>query len=242
MPNPVAPLGHHWQDATHIVFGTVTAALLTTRLKVEKSWFNGREPHERRFDIEVRRFDSYAGRLSYNPTPNWALQTSYAFLKSPESLSPNESLHQLTVSALSHVPLARGFWATTAVWGRNLSSSENTNSYLLESAWTITTRHEPFLRVEHVEKSGHDLALPPPADAQTFSITSLSLGCVLRFLAWQGLDPDLGLQMMLYRLPMKLTQFYASRFAAGGMLYLNLRPQRMDTSRHKFFTNRPYTD
>jgi hypothetical protein len=52
MPNPLAPTGHHWLDATHITFGVVTGAVFTPRWKAELSVFNGREPDENRWDFD----------------------------------------------------------------------------------------------------------------------------------------------------------------------------------------------
>ena len=46
--NPVAPIAHHWLDATHITFGLVTAGVYDRRWKGELSLFNGREPDEER--------------------------------------------------------------------------------------------------------------------------------------------------------------------------------------------------
>src|ERR1043165_6104577 len=37
MDMPFAPLSHHWQDATHISFGVLTAGVFTNRFKVEGS-------------------------------------------------------------------------------------------------------------------------------------------------------------------------------------------------------------
>ena len=42
MPNPIAPIAHHWLDATHLTFGVVTAGLLwpaleSGRLAVQRS-------------------------------------------------------------------------------------------------------------------------------------------------------------------------------------------------------------
>ena len=48
MPNPLAPISHHWLDATHITFGVVTAGVYANRWKAEASVFNGREPDENR--------------------------------------------------------------------------------------------------------------------------------------------------------------------------------------------------
>ena len=47
MPNPLAPISHHWLDATHITFGVVTAGVSAQTWKVEGSVFNGREPDDR---------------------------------------------------------------------------------------------------------------------------------------------------------------------------------------------------
>ena len=50
--NPIAPISHHWLDATHITFGVVTAGVYGRRWKAEGSAFNGREPNESRTGFE----------------------------------------------------------------------------------------------------------------------------------------------------------------------------------------------
>src|SRR5690348_12040208 len=44
MSNPLAPLGHHQEDATHISFVVVTAGVFTRTWKLEGSWFTGASP------------------------------------------------------------------------------------------------------------------------------------------------------------------------------------------------------
>jgi hypothetical protein len=97
--DPLAPLGHHWQDSTHISYGVLTVGVFTRQVKLEGSWFNGREPDERRYDFDLRAPDSVSGRLSVNPTDSLSFQASYGFLASPETLEPDESLHRITASA-----------------------------------------------------------------------------------------------------------------------------------------------
>ena len=46
MRNPEAPLTHHWLDSTHITFGVATLGVSQGPLKLEGSWFNGREPDQ----------------------------------------------------------------------------------------------------------------------------------------------------------------------------------------------------
>ena len=54
LPNPIAPMTHHWFDSTHITFGVVTAGLYGRRWKMEGSVFNGREPDESAHRLRLR--------------------------------------------------------------------------------------------------------------------------------------------------------------------------------------------
>ena len=47
-------------------------------VKLEGSWFNGREPDEYRWNIETRKFDSWSTRLSYNPRPSCRCRSATA--------------------------------------------------------------------------------------------------------------------------------------------------------------------
>src|SRR5439155_556104 len=92
-------------------FGVVTAGAFTRSAKLEASWFNGREPDEIRtnFDYTGRRLDSYSARLTVNPGPRWSVSAWYAYLRSPEGLNPDESLHRIGASALTTQPV--GGWS-----------------------------------------------------------------------------------------------------------------------------------
>jgi hypothetical protein len=68
---PDAPIGHHWQDATHITFGVVTAGYSFGEAKIEASAFNGREPDSNRWNFDKPRLNSFSARFSVNPTRNW---------------------------------------------------------------------------------------------------------------------------------------------------------------------------
>ena len=86
MDNLVAPLSHHWQDATHICFGVLTAGLFGHRWKLEGSVFNGREPDAKRWNFDRLRLDSYSGRFTVNPSDHLSIAVGYGYLKSPEEL------------------------------------------------------------------------------------------------------------------------------------------------------------
>ena len=118
MDDPDAPIGHHWQDSTHITFGVATLGAQWRNVKLEGSIFTGREPDEDRYDFDRPRFDSYSGRLSWNPTRNLALQVSYGYIKSPEELHPETKIHRTTASAIYNLPLGHDTnWSNTLCLG-----------------------------------------------------------------------------------------------------------------------------
>jgi hypothetical protein len=224
--DPLAVLGHHWQDATHISFGVLTAGLLTPMAKLEVSWFNGREPDENRYDLDLRMPDSYSVRLSANPTARVSTQVSYGYLESPELLEPDVSVHRLTASATYHAPFgARGFWATTAVFGRDVESEhEGTNAFLLESSLDLDGHHVLFGRAEYVRKSGHHLVLPEPLEEGLFDVGALVLGYVYNLGPFGPVRPGVGVRGALNVVPEGLEPFYGGRTPVGGMVYVRLAP------------------
>ena len=98
--NPEAPISHHWLDSTHAAFGVATAGAVWRDWKIEASAFNGREPNQHRYEIQLRSFDSASVRVSFNPGEHWALQASTGRLASPEQLEPATAVRRTTVSAM----------------------------------------------------------------------------------------------------------------------------------------------
>ncbi len=156
--NPEAPLGHHWQDSTHITSGVVTLGLAREKWKIEGSVFTGRERDENRWDIDQPRFDSWSARFWLNPHPSWSFQVSYGFLRSPETLEPLVDLRRVTASATYHRMIGeKSYWASTFVWGRNIKNERgyagfSMDSYLIESTYSFGGRRSLFTRFERVEK------------------------------------------------------------------------------------------
>lgn len=177
MDDPAAPITHHWLDSTHITYGVVTWGVVQGAWKLEGSAFNGREPDQHRWNFDAFRLDSWSGRVTWNPTPNWSLQTSYGFIKSPEQLEPGVDQHRITASATYNRPFAGGNWQTTLAWGRNYDSPGHAlDGGLLESA-VNRGRSTLFARVEDVQKD--ELFEPPsPLAGQVFRVAEASLGYV----------------------------------------------------------------
>jgi hypothetical protein len=159
MDNREAPLGHHWLDSTHVTYGVVTAGYVWDQVKLDASAFNGREPNQNRYDIELGALDSYSARLSYNPLPDLSLQASFGRLASPEQLQPKVAIRRGTASASYNMMLARVQWQTIIAFGRNVPEPGiASDAWLLESELIFAEVHTFFGRAEHVAKD--ELFLP----------------------------------------------------------------------------------
>jgi hypothetical protein len=104
--DPIAALGHHQEDSTHIAFNVVTGGLTYRWARVELSGFHGGEPTEQRWQPEPspngHAIDSVATRLTISPAPDWSGQYSIAHIHSPEALYPNEDQQRQTASVMYH--------------------------------------------------------------------------------------------------------------------------------------------
>ena len=230
MGNPLAPLGHHWFDSTHITFGVVTLGVFTRMFKLEGSWFNGREPDEDRTDFDFRGPDSFAARLSANPTRDLSAQVSWARLDSPEALQPDISVQRITASVTwnrrlsdetSHVALS------AAVGQNNPSSGPSTNAALVEAISMFADTHTVFVRAEALTKTGEELALPMEMNDRRFGIGSFSTGYVYDFHQLGAIVPGIGVVGTLDAVGSTLGDMYGTQTPWGGMIFVRLRPPMM---------------
>jgi hypothetical protein len=233
MDDPDAPIGHHWQDSTHVTFGVATAGLVWSNVKVEGSIFTGREPDEDRYDFDHPEFDSYSGRLSWNPTRNLALQVSYGYIKSPEAIDPGLNRHRTTASAIYNLPLGNDSnWANSFVWGQNNDTGEGkTQSFLVESDYQ-RGRDTVYFRWEHVEKSGHELVLNDAADTRVFPVGAYTLGYVRDLSHGNGVDIGLGTQFTINNRPDTLDRYYGEDLGYAFEFFLRIRPSLHSHNEH----------
>lgn len=208
--NPEAPLGHHWLDSTHITFGVLTGGFVHGDWKIEASVFNGREPDQDRYDIELHSLDSTAVRVSYNPTPNWALQVSRGRLNEPEQLEPGVDIDRTTASVAYHHVIADGHWQTMLAWGRNKKMPGlTTDAWLLESAVQLAPTWTLFGRFESGEKD-ELFAEDSPRHGQMFQVDKLSIGAVRDFSATRFGTFGVGAVISQHVLPADLNEVYGS--------------------------------
>jgi hypothetical protein len=239
MDNPAAPIGHHWQDATHVSFGVLTAGIFTHTWQLEGSAFNGREPDENRWNFDPIRLDSYSGRFTLNPSAHWSFAGGYGYLKSPESLNPTESMHRVTASAQHGTALgSEGQIASTFIWAANKHTSmpSLSHSFLLESEAILDRKNTLFGRTELVQKSAEELVVVNPGTtskgvllpgfpaAQHFNVATAQLGYIRELARTRWATIGLGAAGTLNFVPSPLEPYYGSRTPVGTFIFLRLRP------------------
>jgi hypothetical protein len=230
MPNPIAPLSHHWLDATHIAYGVMTAGVYSRQWKLEGSIFNGREPDDERADFDFGALDSFSARAWVMPTDRIALQISAGHLEEAEASHENEprvDVDRFTASATYHYPFREGasIWASTVGLGRNTEEGESTNFFLAETNVTFDEQDSYFGRLEIGGKSAHDLGIEGSDDV--FTVAKLQAGYVRHLEAWQGLKPGIGGTLSLSLAPTGLEPVYGQRATFGFGVFLTLRPAAM---------------
>lgn len=226
--NPDAPLGHHWQDATHITYGVLTAGFTHDKFKFEASAFNGTEPDENRWAFDPPKLNSFSGRFSYNPTKNLAFQISHGYLRYPERSEPDlKVIRRTTASAVYNKSFADGRnWASTFVWGRNSSDQGNNNSFLFESNYEFD-KNAVFGRIEQVQKNSHELVLPPPHPEGNLLVGAYSVGYLRDVVKDKGLDVGIGGMATFNTNPSSIADFYGGTKHAGWQIFIRIRPSKM---------------
>jgi hypothetical protein len=228
--NPLAPLGHHLEDSTHVADDVVTLGLAYRSVRVEASGFHGREPDEYRWDIDSGMIDSWSARVTANPAQNWSGQYSITRLRSPEQANPAEDVLRMTASVMYNRPLKNCNWASTLLWGRNrtLPGGEVFNGYLGESTLRFRTRNYVWGRIENVDRTNELLLAgrSVPAGFEEHFLARVQAYTV-------GYDRDIGLvphlatalggQVTFYGMPASLDSIYGTH-PTGVVVFLRLRP------------------
>ena len=227
--DPIAALGHHLEDSTHIADDVITTGLTYKIARFEGSGFHGREPDEFRWDIDSGKIDSWSIRATVNPAQNWSAQYSFAHLTSPEALRPDEDIQRMTASVMYNRTLANGNWASTLLWGRNRSLETGLvwNGYLAESTLRFAERNYIWGRIENVDRTSElpFRNIPKPPNFQENIIGRVQADTM-------GYDRDFmlphlaiapGAQVTLYSTPNTLKAQYGS-YPVGAVAFLRVRP------------------
>ena len=221
--DPLAPLGHHLEDSTHIAWDVVTGGITWGPARIEASGFHGREPDENRWHIEVGAVDSWSGRLSVEPGRDWVGQYSLAHLHSPEELHPQEDVLRQTASVTYHHAWEPVEMDGTAIWGRNhtIGTGVDANGYLLEAEARLRERQSMWTRIENADRTTDLLgAAAPPEENVVGRVQAYTGGYAHRVWHndWSALE--LGAQVTLYDAPPRLIPLYGAHpVGVAGVLH-----------------------
>ncbi len=227
MDSPEAPISHHWLDSTHITFGVLTGGIVLTRVKLEVSRFNAREPDQHRWNIETAPLDSTSVRVSWNPTAELALQGSWGKFKDPEQLEPGVDQRRWSASALYARDIAPGWkFAGTLAWGRKSIKDHHgewlrDDAYVAEASlkhreWTIFGRGEMTENRELVE-------LDDEEHGPAFRVGKVSLGAIRDFRVAEHFTLGLGGLFAVNFVPDGLAPLYGSHNPIGAMAFARLK-------------------
>lgn len=224
-----APISHHWNDGTHITFGVATIGVRLDKFKLEASSFTGREPNENRYNFDKATFDSWSGRLSFNPSRHWALQVSHAYVKSPEEIHPDENVYRTTASVIASYPLGgEAYFDATALWGLNKTKGQDGDNAVLGEATLRIKRAAFYARYEWVQKTGEELDLDPAAyesDA-IFPVNEIVTGASYDLLHVQPVNIAIGGQLSYYHTSEQLNALYGKN-PMSGEIFLRIYPAIM---------------
>jgi hypothetical protein len=220
LDSPEAPITHHWLDSTHITFGVLTGGIVLDRVKLEVSRFNAREPDQHRWNIETGPLDSTSVRVSWNPTPDLALQGSWGKFKDPEQLEPGVDQKRLSASALYAREIAPGWkFAATLAWGRKKVEHHNDDAFAAEASikhadWTVFGRGEMTENRELLELEEHGAA---------FRVGKVSVGAVKDFRVADHFALGLGGLFAVNFVPDGLAHLYGGHHPVGAMGFVRLK-------------------
>jgi hypothetical protein len=244
--DPFAPIGHHWQDATHEAAGVITGALYTHAVKLEGSAFNGRDADSRNFnpDYDGARLDSYSGRLTVAPSGRLTLAAWAGYLADHDPIEPGISMQRYGASAITTTPgIAGGSMSTSIVWGMNnhhhnpaLHQHDTTvavplhhlsTSGLIESTLGVGTRASVYARLEEVEKSGSDLGFLTLDLTTLYTVRSVVIGGAYDVVRFGPGLLGVGARASVDLLPNTLRLVYGTTHPTGYAVYLRVRPAKM---------------
>ena len=228
MPNPLAPISHHWLDATHITFGVVTAGIWSRAWKVEGSAFNGREPDDhRRISIRAARFRVGPGLVPAHAAAGTAGLCgapggcgSEPHHRGPRRRRPPDRIRESINARSGRRGSGPRRWRSAAT----VKQGPATNALLVETSLALRERDTWFGRFEWAEKSADDLGIHDSDTVAIDDVAKLQLGDTPYFPAWRRLTPGFGGSVSVGLVPPSLAPVYGHRANPGIALFLTIRP------------------
>jgi hypothetical protein len=211
MELPQATLGHHTEDSTHIAANVVTVGAKRGMFGAAVSGFRGREPDERRWNIESGGIDSWAVRLTADPTANWSAQISTGHLHNPEALHDGDV--QRTTASIAY---STGLWSSSLIFGRNdRQHHDSTNAWGAETLLRAGAKNWLTARAEIVDKD-------ELVEDAVYQVKALTLGYTRDVWSNGVIEGGAGGNFTIYDFPAALEPAYGSN-PRSFYFYIRLR-------------------
>ena len=231
---PQAPLGHHWQDSTHIANNVVTVAIKHRWLRIEASGFYGTEPDENRWTINHGPMNSWSTRFSVFPAKNWMAQVSVGRIAHPERQETGDVMRSTASLHYTRPMLGGEAWSSSFIWGRNHSTftQRNLNSYLAETLVPIPGKNFVTGRIELVDKDELFANSPDVENlldrtaGSTFRVSAYTVGFTHDVANIFGsVETGIGANVTAYTIPVAIKRYYGDHpFSVALYLRLRLKP------------------
>jgi hypothetical protein len=237
MADPVAPIGHHWQDATHVSYGVATAGARLGFAMLEASAFNARESDFDKPwpDFSNARLDSYSGRVTVSAA-GFSAASWWGYMKGHDPLTPAMQMHRYGGS----LSFDKGRSSSLAVWGMNVhhhdgashlflhgdpnaSPHARSSSLLIESTLGVGNKLSVFGRAERVVKSAEELGFQGGNLLEAYPIGMLVLGGRRDVMATRFARFGIGARGSMTLLPSALELTYGTRRPLGIDLFAQAR-------------------
>jgi hypothetical protein len=237
--NPQTPLSHHQLDSTHVTPGVLSVGLWRGALGLETSWFRGREPDERRTNLDLGALDSWSVRGSWT-RGLWSAQASGGHLHSPEITAPGRDIARLTASISRTETAGPIATALFLAWGQNREVHGAMDAYLVECQLSWVDRNYLYSRAELVTKDILNAAGNDPIGFVDFHplsrVGAFTLGYTRDINGGSRGRFGIGGDVTVYHVPPNLTENYGSPVSFHLFLRYRFRsaatPDRVEDLHH----------
>ena len=229
---PQAPIGHHWQDSTHIAYDVLTAGIKYRWLRLEASGFHGAEPGENRWNIGYGAIDSWSTRLSVFPTPNWTAQVSVGHLTHPEALEPGDVVRVTASAAILTSAESRRLVLQRHLGSKPQACRQNLHQFLSSGDRPAVQQVQHLLGPDGVRRQKDELFDNNPelyeqlakTAGTTFLIQAYTAGYTRYFPLIRWLATGIGANFTWYVIPDAIKPYYGDHpFGVNMFLRIQLK-------------------
>jgi hypothetical protein len=232
--NPVAVLGHHQEDSTHLSNSVVTVGVTSGPFQLESSAFHGREPNENRWNIDLGKPDSFSSRVTVGIGNSLVGQFSVGRINNREDLHPTADTFRETASIHHNIRFSSGQLATSLIWGRNKDlpghhAPRIFNAYTFESTIGFLQKNWVWTRIENVDRDrtilvGETDAVRRVEEDPIGRIQAYMLGYERELpITTSKVNIGLGAQITTYGMPPQVSAVYGAHPRALTV-FLRIRP------------------